>query len=64
MAHPAEDKATSFNLNRQSIYKTIYTQKIAKGNQAQERRAASKCPGSTQIPANMAYDKVKEYNKN
>ena len=64
MAHPAAGKATSFNLNRQSINKTIYSQKIAKGNQAQEKRAASKRPGSTQIPTNMAYDKVKEYDKN
>ena len=64
MAYPAEGKATNFNLNRQSINKTIYIQKIAKGNQAKERRTASKCPESIQIPANMAYDKVKEYNKN
>ena len=64
MAYPAEGTATNFNLNRQSINKTIYIQKIAKGNQARERRAGSKCPESIQIPANMAYDKVKEYNKN
>jgi len=64
MAYPAEGTATNFNLNRQSIKKTIYIQKIAKGNQAKERRAASKRHGSTQIPANMACDKVKEYNKN
>ena len=64
MAYPTEGKAPSFNPNRQSINKTIYIQKIAKGNQARVRRAASKRPGSTQIPANMAYDKVKEYNKN
>ena len=64
MAYPAEGTATNFNLNRQSIKKTIYIQKIAKENQAKDRRAASKRHGFTQIPANMAYDKVKEYNKN